>query len=98
MVGITSVNIRLFEVKSLKEKRSILKPAIERIRSRHHLSIAETDKQDCYSEAVIEFAVVGNKKSFIETIMQKILLELGNTGYFDIVSVDHEVISIWQDD
>ena len=46
------------ESSSLKEKRSRVRPIVDRIRNRHHLSVSEVDHQDDHHRATIAVAVV----------------------------------------
>ena len=41
---------------SLKEKRSVVRSLRDRLRSRFHLSVAETDLQDVHSRAELSVA------------------------------------------
>ena len=50
--------LRLRDVASLKEKRSRVRPIVERIRVRHHLSVSEVDHQDDLHLATVGVAVV----------------------------------------
>jgi len=46
MVLVSRYELRLPGVRSLKEKRSRIRPVTDRVRHRHHLSVAEVDRQD----------------------------------------------------
>jgi uncharacterized protein YlxP (DUF503 family) len=61
--------LRLPGCRSLKDKRSRLRPVIDRVRHRHHTSVAETDRQDQVERAVIEVAVVAPGPARAEEIM-----------------------------
>jgi uncharacterized protein YlxP (DUF503 family) len=56
---------------NIKEKRRVIKPVIEKLKKRFHMSAAEIDLQDSLSFAQIGGAVVSNSKTFGETVMQK---------------------------
>ncbi|MFI5043770.1 MAG: DUF503 domain-containing protein [Acidimicrobiales bacterium] len=43
---------------SLKEKRARIRPILDRIRDRHHLSVSEVDHQDDWDRSTIAVAVV----------------------------------------
>jgi uncharacterized protein YlxP (DUF503 family) len=53
-------DLRLAGTRSLKDKRSRIRPLIDRIRHGHHLSVGEVDRQDDPGRAVIEVAVVSS--------------------------------------
>lgn len=52
------VTISIPHARSLKEKRAVVRSLVERLRSRMHVSAAETDYQDHVDRAEVGFAVV----------------------------------------
>jgi uncharacterized protein YlxP (DUF503 family) len=58
--------------RSLKEKRAVVKPIVEGIRSRFSLSVAEVGFQDKWQRALIGFAVVsdsyGHAAEVVDTV------------------------------
>jgi len=63
--------LELAGVRSLKEKRSILKSIIARLRQEFNLSVAEVDDQDAWGTAVIGLAAVGNDRAYLHGMMEK---------------------------
>lgn len=57
-VGLLRVELRVAGCRSLKAKRRPLKSLIERLRTRHHVAVAEIDHQDKHQLAAIGVAVV----------------------------------------
>ncbi len=66
-------NLRLPGCRSLKEKRSHLKPLLNRLHREFNVSAAEIDRQDIWDESVIACALVGNQHAFLEKCMQQIV-------------------------
>jgi len=56
---------------SLKEKRTVVRSLKDRLRSRFHLSVAETGQQDVLSRAEISVALVATDKRFAESVLDK---------------------------
>jgi uncharacterized protein YlxP (DUF503 family) len=52
------MTLRLHDVRSLKEKRSVIRPIVEGARRRYRVAAAEVGHQDCWREAVIGVAAV----------------------------------------
>ncbi len=92
MIGVISLQLRLYEVKSLKDKRSIIKSVVEKTRSKFKISIAEIDDQDILDRAYIEIALVSNSKSRIEQCAQKILKFILLNERVDIISQDVDLL------
>ena len=77
-------------VTSLKGKRSIVKGVIGRLRSRFNISVAEVDRQDNKTAAVIGIAVVSNDSRFIDQQFDAILSFMRNDGRFFVSQVERE--------
>lgn len=52
------VLLRVHGSRSLKEKRARVRPVVDRIRHRHHLSVSEVGHQDVWNRAELAVAVV----------------------------------------
>ena len=58
---------------SLKEKRSQVKPLINRLQREFNLSASEIELQDIHDQAVIGCALIGTDHVFIEKVMQRVV-------------------------
>jgi uncharacterized protein YlxP (DUF503 family) len=90
IVGVMTANLSLHGITSLKEKRSIVKSLIGRLKSRFNISIAEVDHQDSKSIAVLGIAIVSNEARFIEKQFDSILDFMRNDGRFYLGQVERE--------
>lgn len=71
VVATCVITLELGGVRSLKEKRSILKSIIARLRQEFNLSVAEVDHHDAWGTAVIGLAAVGNDRAYLHSMMEK---------------------------
>lgn len=71
VVGVIGWEIQVFDARSLKEKRRVVKSLKERLRSRFNLSVAETGYQDTWQRAEITAAVVATDRRFAESVLDK---------------------------
>lgn len=69
-VATLTLHFRLPYCRSLKEKRSQLKPILVRLRREFNLSSAEMALQDHWHEAVIACAMVGDDPVFLRNGLQ----------------------------
>ncbi|MDY7094312.1 MAG: DUF503 domain-containing protein [Acidobacteriota bacterium] len=69
-VGVTVCELHLPGVRSLKEKRKVIKSLVERIHRRYRVSVAETDFHDLHQRAEISIAVVGNRYGEMENLLE----------------------------
>jgi len=89
-VGILTLQINLPGCKSLKEKRSRLKPLINRLHHEFNVSVAEVDWQDKWDEAIIGCALISNDHQFSQTALQTIVHWL-DKNWPDAMLVDDHI-------
>ena len=70
-VGLVRIYLAL-PSESLKEKRTIVKSVVERLRNRFNASVAETEDLDIPSRAVIAAACLSNSSSHAQSQVQSI--------------------------
>jgi hypothetical protein len=90
--GLMTVQMQLHGLNSLKDKRSIVKSLIERLRSRFNASVAEVDRNDSRTTAVIGIAVVSNDKMHAQSQLDAIERFVRGDGRFGISQIEREVI------
>ncbi len=91
IIGVLTVTIHMQGIASLKEKRSIVKSLIGRLKSRYNISISEVDHNDNKTSAVIAIALVSNEGQFVEKQLDKILDFMRKDGRFYLGSVEREL-------
>jgi uncharacterized protein len=72
-IGLLTLKISLPGCKSLKEKRSRLKPLITRLHREFNVSVAEIYLQDIRNEALIGCALISNEREFSQKALQTIV-------------------------
>ncbi len=93
LVGIIKAHLCMQGVTSLKQKRSIVKSLIGRLKSRFNTSIAEVDHQDNKTSALIAIAIVSNEADFINQQFDSIIKFMRNDGRFYLGQVQREIFS-----
>lgn len=94
VVGLGMVTLRLHECRSLKEKRSVVKSVIGRIRNQFNASVAEISDNDIYQRALIGLALVGNDRALINSKMDKIFNMVAEMGVADVVDTEMEIMNL----
>ncbi len=94
VVGTGKIKFRLYDVHSLKEKRSIVKAIIQRLNNKFNISIAETDLNDSLDWAEIGFAVVGNDGRLINSKLDKVMNMSDDLGLAMIADSQIEIIHL----
>lgn len=73
-VGLLTIKLYLPGCRSLKQKRSLLKPLIAGLHKAYNLSAAEVGAHDFHQSAVLACTVVSNNDRHIQRILEKIPL------------------------
>ncbi len=71
-VGILRLTLYLPEPGSLKSKRHLLRSAIDRVKARFNVSIAEVADNDLWQRAVVGVSAVGNDHAFVNETLDKV--------------------------
>lgn len=73
MIGAVRCECMIYDAQSLKEKRSVVKRIIERLRNRYNLSIAETAHHDVWQRTELTLAVAASSQVNAEKELNKAL-------------------------
>jgi len=91
IVGVLTAQLHMQGVTSLKEKRSIVKSLLGRLKGRFNVSVAEVDHQDNKTSAIIGIAVVSNDNQFVNEQLDKIIDFMHKDGRFYLGTIEREV-------
>jgi len=80
-------DLHIPQSRSLKVKRHAIRPIVDGLRHRYHLSVSEVDYQDQWQRAAIAVAVVASSESQLREI-------LANVERFVVATPDVEVLDI----
>jgi len=67
-----SVDLRLPRCRSLKEKRSVLRPILDGVAHRYPVAVAEVDHQDRWQRAGVGVAAVSSSARQVEEILDDV--------------------------
>lgn len=71
-VGVLRLTLHLPEPGSLKSKRHLIRSAIDRVRARYNVSIAEVAENDLWQRSVLGVTAVGNDQAFVNEVLDKV--------------------------
>ncbi len=89
IVGYCRLELYLAGVTSLKQKRSILKSMLARMRQQFNVSAAEVAQNDMHQVAVIAFATVSNSTRHTQESLDNVLRWIESTC-LDVIVSAHE--------
>jgi uncharacterized protein YlxP (DUF503 family) len=88
-----SVELRVLDARSLKDKRQVVKSIVETARRRFGISVAEVGAQDSWQRAVLGFAVVASSASQAERVLDDVDRFVWSRPDIEIVTVER----VWLD-
>ncbi len=71
-VGVLRLTLYLPDPGSLKSKRHLLRSAIDRVKARFNVSVAEVAENDLWQKSVVGVAAVGNDHAFVNETLDKV--------------------------
>ncbi len=92
-VGVIIIDMRLFDCHTRKQKRSTVARILNRIRSRHPVSIAEVGCLDLLQRAVLGGSMTASHDSVILAVFAQIEDDIYQAGLAEIISIDTDLIN-----
>jgi uncharacterized protein YlxP (DUF503 family) len=92
-LGLLTIRLRLPMCRSLKEKRSQLKPLLSRLGKEFNIAVAELDFQDRWQESLVGIAALSNQGSRTQSMLAKIPPWI-ERYYPQLMIVEHK-IELW---
>ena len=93
-VGVLRLTLHLPEPGSLKSKRHLLRSAIDRVKARFNVSIAEVAENDLWQKSVVGVAAVGNDHAFVNETLDKVadFVASMHGGQIQVLARDLEIV------
>ncbi len=71
-IGVLRLTLHLPDPGSLKSKRHLLRSAIDRVKAKFNVSIAEVGANDLWQRSVVGVTAVGNDHAFVNEMLDKV--------------------------
>ena len=85
VIGLLQVRLLIRDSNSLKDKRSVLKRTIHRLRTGFNCAVAEVDDQDIWRSAVLAIVTVYSQRDTAQALLDDILAELDAAADFEVI-------------
>jgi uncharacterized protein len=94
-VGVLRLTLFLPEPGSLKSKRHLVRSAIDRVKAKFNVSIAEVAENDLWQKSVLGVAAVGNDHAFVNESLDKVadFVASMHGGQIQVTGRDLEIVS-----
>ncbi|SEP58499.1 DUF503 domain-containing protein [Piscibacillus halophilus] len=90
MIGYVYVECMLYDVHSLKEKRSIIKQTIHQTQHKFNISITEMDFHDLWQRCAFGIAAVAKEKVMAEKTLQEVVRTIDQRTDLEVTIVEYE--------
>jgi uncharacterized protein YlxP (DUF503 family) len=85
IVGLLRAELHLPTTASLKDKRSVLKRLLHRLRNKQNVAAAELDDLDLWRRAVIGAVTLSNSRQVAESVLRDTLREIEITENCEVL-------------
>jgi uncharacterized protein len=72
VVGVLTLELRLENAHSLKDKRNVVQSLKNRLRHKFNVAVAEIDAQDLWQRATVAAVTVSSSHQFAEKVLQSV--------------------------
>jgi uncharacterized protein YlxP (DUF503 family) len=93
-VGVARLELHLPEARSLKEKRSLTRSLVQRIRNRHQVLVSEVDYQNLHQRAGFAICGLSTDAVDLEARMQRVSRTVDESWSGDVLRWDVELIQL----
>lgn len=90
VVGICSIELGLPGNESLKDKRSVIRPLILRMRREFNISVAEVGELDAWRSATLGVAAISNDTAYVHGLFEKLIAWI-ESSHLDVEVQDWQV-------
>ncbi|WP_071027621.1 DUF503 domain-containing protein [Peptoniphilus raoultii] len=91
-VGICTLDLYIYNVNSLKEKRSVIKSLINKSKNKFNISIAETGENDKWQKSIVSFACLSNDKKVIDSTKETLIKFILSNYDLEILNIESEIL------
>ena len=94
VVGTLKIEFLLFDNRSLKGKRKVVRSMVDKVKARFNVSIAEVGANDKWQKIELGISAVGNDRRHIDSSLNHILDYLDALCLAQIVNTEMDIISL----
>ena len=88
IIGVLEIELFISQSRSLKDKRSVVKRILDRVRNKFNVSAAEIDYLDLHQRAVIAVVVVSNDQRFANRALSHVSDFIESLYLAEVIRID----------
>lgn len=90
MIGYVRCECFIYDANSLKEKRSVLKSIITRLKGHFNIAVSEIDEHDRWQKAVIGIVTIATTQKRAEQELQKAISMIDQDSQLELIDLTYE--------
>lgn len=94
VVGILKIELHLYDNRSLKGKRKVVKSMVDRVKYKFNAAVAEVGSNDKWQKIELGVSTVGNDRRHVNASLNNILAFLESLYLAEIVDSKTEIFSL----
>ncbi len=94
VVGTLKIEFRLFDNRSLKGKRKVVRSMVDKVKHKFNVSIAEVGSNDKWQRIELGVSAVGNDRRHIDSSLNNILDYMDTLYLAEIVDSSVEIFNV----
>lgn len=91
IIGALTLDLMVYESRSLKDKRRVIQSIKSMLRSRFEVSVAETDHADSHKRCTLGVAIVSTDSRLVHGRFDKIVDFIRTKGTVSLLSYEREL-------
>ena len=94
VVGTLKIEFRLFDNRSLKGKRKVVRSMVDKVKAKFNVSVAEVGSNDKWQKIELGVSTVGNDRRHVDSSLSHILDFLESLCLAQIVNTEIDIINM----
>ncbi len=90
MIGYVRCECFIYDANSLKEKRSVLKSIITRLKGHFNIAVSEIEEHDKWQKAVIGIVTIATTQKRAEQELQKAISMMDQDSQLELIDITYE--------
>lgn len=90
IIGVVHCECYLYNTHSLKEKRSVIKSIMTRLKQTLNVAVAEVDYQELWQRTTISIVTINDNRIIAEKELQKALALIDRTAEMERMTTEYE--------
>jgi uncharacterized protein len=94
VVGTLKIEFRLFDNRSLKGKRKVVRSMVDKVKAKFNVSVAEVGSNDKWQKIELGISAIGNDRRHIDSSLSHILEFLDSLYLAQIVNTEMDIFNL----